>query len=471
MGKSDIFSSRINRREALKKAGRAALAGVMGTGFAKNLFAQKKRPNVIFILTDDHRWDAFSCMGHPFIKTPNLDRIANEGAHFENAFVTTSLCSPSRASFLTGQYPHTHGVVNNFTPWDERNTTFMELVKKSGYNTAFIGKWHMPGEGVPNPKGVDHLITFTKLGGQGVYFDCPLYINGVETERKGKYITEDLTDFALDFIEKDRNEPFCLYLSHKAVHHGFRPPKHLNSLYDGVDLRLPKESDPFIPLTNNHAFVGSLMPLDMMYRNYCETVVSVDEQVGRVLDRLDEMGITDDTVIIYAGDNGFFWGEHGLFDKRLPYEESIRIPFFIRYPKLTGSGGRREQMVLNIDLAPTIFDVLGIPIPDSVQGQSMVPYMKNRASKGRHSWLYEYFPEFPTHVPGSTAVRTKRYKYVEYQNNVRSRELFDLKADPKEKKNLMKTKQGKLLAADLKKEMARLKKETGYRFFTKMPKK
>lgn len=462
-----MLPGKINRRSFLRKTGQALMAGVAGTSLTGKLSAAKKQPNIIFILTDDHRWDAFSCMNHPFIKTPNMDRIAGEGVHFSNAFVTTSLCSPSRASFLTGQYAHTHGVVNNFTPWDNSNQTFMELIKDAGYNTAFIGKWHMPGKGLPTPRGIDHLITFTKFGGQGVYFDCPLYIDGVKTERKGTYITEDLTDYALKFIEKKREEPFCLYLSHKAVHHAFRPPPHLNHLYDDVDLQLPKESDPFIPFTNNHAFVGSLMPLDFMYRNYCETVVSVDQQVGRVLEKLDEMGITDDTIIVYAGDNGFFWGEHGLFDKRLAYEESIRIPFFVRYPAITGKGGKRNQMVLNIDLAPTLLDMLGIPVPAAIQGSSLVPVMKNGNTAGRDSWLYEYFPEFPTHVPGMTAVRTDRYKYIEYQENVRKPELYDLKKDPGEKHNLMNSTRGKKLSGELGRELKRLKKDTGYRFFTR----
>lgn len=465
--KNDLFSRKMNRRDLLRTTGSAALTGMFGTRLTE-LFAETAKPNIIFILTDDHRWDAFSCMGHPFLKTPNLDRIASEGILFENAFVTTSLCSPSRASFLTGQYAHQHGVVNNFTPWDNRNVTFIELIKKAGYDTAFIGKWHMPGEGLPKLRGLDHFISFTMLGGQGVYYDCPLFIDGVETQRKGKYITEDLTDFALKFIQKKRHNPFCLYLSHKAAHFGFLPPKHLNHLYDNEDLKLPPESDPWIPFTNNHPFVGQLLPMNFMYRNYCETIVSVDEQVGRILTKLDEMGIADDTVIIYAGDNGFFWGEHGLIDKRLAYEESIRIPFFVRYPRRF-TPGTREQMVLNIDLAPTLLDLTGVGIPSSMQGQSLVPTLRSKNAQGRTSWLYEYFPEFPTHVPGNIAVRTREYKYIEYQNEVRPKELFDLKKDPKEKTNLIKTKEGKNLASQLQAEMTRLKEEYGYRFFTRSP--
>lgn len=429
------------------------------------LFANQKDPNIIFILTDDHRWDAMSSMGHPFIITPHLDRLAEEGILFANAFVTTSLCSPSRASFLTGQYPHRHGVVTNHTPWDNRNATFLELLKTKGYETAFIGKWHMPGQGLPRLRGVDRFISFTKEGGQGIYYNCPLIIDGVETERNGKYITEDLTDFALEFIEKQRTNPFCLYLSHKAVHFGFRPPPHLKGIYKNVDLKLPSESDTWITYTDNHPFVGALLPMNLLYRNYCETVVSVDEQVGRILKKLEEMQILDDTAIIYAGDNGHFWGEHGLYDKRLAYEESIRIPFIVRYPGLVKDPGRRaSQMILNIDLAPTLLDLVGLDIPPNMQGQSIKPILQSSTAAGRQSWLYEHFPVFPIPIPGITCVRTNRYKYIEYQNDKRPKEVFDLKSDPKEKHNIIDTDKGKKIERQLKQELERLKTETGYRF-------
>jgi N-acetylglucosamine-6-sulfatase len=431
------------------------------------LFAQQKDPNIIFILTDDHRWDAMSSMGHPFIKTPHLDRLADDGILFENAFVTTSLCSPSRASFLTGQYAHRHGVVTNHTPWDNRNVTFLELLKTAGYETAFIGKWHMPGKGLPELRGVDHFISFTKEGGQGIYYNCPLIIDGVESQREGKYITEDLTDFALEFIAKQRTHPFCLYLSHKAVHFGFRPPPHLKGIYKDADLRLPPESDTWITYTDNHPFVGALLPMNVLYRNYCETVASVDEQVGRILKKLEEMQILDDTIIIYAGDNGHFWGEHGLYDKRLAYEESIRIPFIVRYPGLIKDPGRRaSQMILNIDFAPTLLDIVGLDIPPNMQGKSIKPILQSPTAAGRQSWLYEHFPVFPIPIPGITAIRTNRYKYIEYQNDVRPRELFDLKNDPKEKNNIINTEKSKGIVEELKREQERLKKSTGYRFVT-----
>jgi N-acetylglucosamine-6-sulfatase len=200
------------------------IAGVLvacsvGFSFSDSAVGREKKPNLIFILSDDHRWDAMGNMGHPFIRTPNLDRLAKEGIRFQNSFVVTPLCSPSRASFLTGQYAHRHGVKNNLTPWDDRHETFLELLKKAGYKTAFIGKWHMPGR-LPNilGKAVDRFVTFAESGGQGIYFDCPLLIDGAPRERKGKYLTEDLTDLAIEFMNREKDQPFLIYLAHKAPH-------------------------------------------------------------------------------------------------------------------------------------------------------------------------------------------------------------------------------------------------------------
>jgi len=387
---------------------------------------------------------------------------------FENSFVTTSLCSPSRASFLTGQYAHRHGVVTNHTPWNNHNTTFLEYAKTAGYDTAFIGKWHMPGKDLPKLRGVDHFITFTKEGGQGVYYDCPLIINGVETPRPGKYITDDLTDFALEFMHRPRTKPFCLYLSHKAVHFGFRPPAHLRGTYRGVDLQLPPESNTFNTYTNNHMFVGAPIPMDLLYRHYCETILSVDEQTGRLFDALEAMGELENTIIIYAGDNGHSWGERGLYDKRHPYEESIRIPFMARFPAGIRQPGRRAQgLALNIDLAPTLLDILEIPIPEEMQGVSLAPAMRDPGAVTRDSFLYEHFPVFPIPVPGMTAVRTDHHKYIRYHNDVRPAELYDLVADPGEKRNIFSNPESRALLAEMKDALENIKRETGYRYYTR----
>ena len=409
----------------------------------------KKPPNILFLLSDDHRWDFLSCLGHPFVETPRLDRLADEGILFSNAFVTTSLCSPSRASFLTGQYAHTHGVKNNLTVWRDENVTFLELLKKAGYDTAFIGKWHMPGR-LPHLRGVDRFITFTIQAGQGRYWKCPLIVDGKEVPARKPYITEDLTDYALEYIEQERNHPFCLYLSYKAVHHPWRPPSDLVDLYDDVDPVLPKEADPWITSTHGNIFVGTFGMLKHHYMNYARCVVSLDRQIGRVLDKLDELGLAENTLVVYAGDNGYFWGEHRLVDKRWPYEESIRIPWIVRFPGVIPDPGRRAgQMVANIDLAPTLLEAAGVEVPESMEGRSFLPVLRSSAAPGRKAWLYEYYREFPYRVPAMHGVRTDTHIYIEYEGGRRP-ELYDVVKDPREKQNLIGTPEGDRLLPGLK---------------------
>ncbi len=451
-----IIKEPITRRQAIKTMGGALAAGLASQAFPTLLFAKEKKPNIVFILSDDHRWDCLSCMGHPFIKTPNMDRLANQGVLFENAFVTTSLCSPSRASFLTGQYAHTHGVKNNITTWKDSNVTLLEILKEAGYDTAFIGKWHMPGH-LPHLRGVDEFITFTIQQGQGRYFDCPLIINGVETPRPGKYITEDLTDFALEFISRKRDNPFCLYLSHKAVHHQFLPPPELKGLYKDVKLHLPKEADPWCTWVDGAIWYGTIGKLDYLYRRYCETIVALDQQIGRLVKRLDQLGLSDNTVIIYTTDNGYFWGEHHLVDKRWPYEESIRIPFIVRYPGHIKNPGRRiPNMVLNIDVAPTLLDLAGVDIPKNMEGISIKPVLNNSRIAWRKAWLYEYFEDYPYQVPEMNGIRTDKYKYIEYSGK-KPAELFDLANDPHEYHNIIETPEGMKRLPELKKMLAQLK--------------
>jgi len=399
------------------------------------VLASEDLPNVMVILSDDHRWDAMSSTGHPFIQTPNLDRLADEGILFENAFVTTSLCSPSRASFLTGQYAHTHGVRNNLTPWNNKNVTFLEMLKRAGYRTAFIGKWHMPGP-LPKLRGVDRFITFTIQAGQGRYFHCPLVVDGKEVPSRKPYITEELTDYAVEFIRSGEGNPFCLFLSHKAVHHQFKPPPGLDDLYKEVPLALPPEADPWIAFTKGQIWSGVFGPIQPLYRNYCETVVALDQEIGRLLRELDRLGLTRNTIVVYASDNGYFWGEHRLLDKRWAYEESIRIPMIIRYPAASvRPGTRAKQMVLNIDVAPTLLDLAGVPPSPFMEGRSMTPILRDTLAPWRDAWLYEYFKDFPYNVPELRAVRTERFKYIDYQGRMPD-ELFDVIHDPREKQNL-----------------------------------
>jgi arylsulfatase A-like enzyme len=463
--RSGIFDRPFSRREALKLiGGSAAMAGL---GLPSGLQGQPrpKRPNIIFILTDDHRWDCLGAMGHPFLKTPNMDRIANEGLLFENAFVTTSLCSPSRASFLTGQYASVHGVKNNFSRWDEnKNRTFMEHLKGAGYDTAFIGKWHMPGGRLPQLPGVDLFVSFTRKDGQGDYFNCPLYVNHQLTPNRTPYITEELTDYALDFVTSDRQNPFCLYLSHKAIHHDWKPPDHLKGRYRKAPLdHLAPESDKYNTWTHLNWLEGTMGNMHNVYRRYCECLVSVDEQVGRLLTALEEKDLLDNTVIVYAGDNGYMWGEHRLYAKHYPYEESIRIPYLVRAPRhlLSAPGRRAGQMILNIDLAPTLLDMAGVPIPTAMQGQSFLPVMRSPYAVGRSAWVYELFRDFPFggRVPPHKALRTERYKYIDWEL-CRRPELYDLQADPREMRNLFETAETGLTTR-LKAELETLKQQFG----------
>jgi len=464
-----IFNKPVTRRESIRILGGAvAIAGISSFTLPTNLFGsqKEKKPNIIFILTDDHRWDCLSAVGHPFLKTPNMDRIAGEGVLFNNAFVTTSLCSPSRASFLTGQYASVHGVKNNATRWDEKkDITFMEYLKKAGYDTAFIGKWHMPGGQLPHLPGVDLFISFTRKDGQGDYYNCPIYVNHKLTPNRKPYITEELTDYALDFVDEDRENPFCLYLSHKAVHHDWRPPEHLKGMYGDVDLShsFAPESDKYNTWTNLNWLEGTMGNMHDVYRRYCECLVSVDEQLGRLLQKLEAKGILDDTVIVYAGDNGYLWGEHRLYAKHYPYEESIRIPYLIRAPRnlIFEPGRKADQMVLNIDLAPTLLDIAGIPIPDTMQGESFLPILESKTAPGRKSFIYELFMDFPFggRVPPHKALRTERYKYIEWEVCRDEPEIYDLKKDPREMKDLINTREGKEMAAILKKELEVMKKK------------
>ncbi len=448
------MSRRTTRRQTLIEAGSGLLSfGLLGMNFPTAALGGARRPNILFILSDDHRWDALSHVGHPAARTPNLDRLAREGVLFENAFCTTSLCSPSRASFLTGMYAHTHGVRNNMTPWNNAHVTFLEMLHGAGYETGYVGKWHMPG-GFPKLRGLDRFVTFTVDGGQGRYFNCPLIVDGQEVASRKEYITEELTDYALEFLGRERERPFCLYLSHKAVHLQFFPPKELDGLYDDVELELPREADSWVGLTNGNFYPR---PLAAMYRDYLECLLAMDQQIGRVLDRLDELGLGDDTIVIYAGDNGFFWGEHHFTDKRWPYEESIRIPLIVRHPEAIRDAGRRaSQMVLNIDLAPTLLDVAGLRSPESMDGESFAPILMDQNTRGREAWLYEYFMDYPYAVPETRAVGTERHKYIEYEGE-RGPELFDLVADPREMKNLYGTPEGRALLPELKQALEALK--------------
>ena len=331
--------------------------------FAAPLLAQAPpKPNFVFILIDDMRWDSFGYAGHPFIKTPNIDRVAREGAQFTNAFVTTPLCSPSRGSFLTGQYVQIHGVIGNTPaggPISHKLETFPKLLHASGYETGYFGKWHMGTDASPRP-GFDRWVSFR---GQGVYNDPPLNIDGQEARETG-YITDILSAHAAQFIEKPHTKPFCAYIGHKAIHGPFTPAARHKDLYTTEPIKIASNSTDDL---KDKPALKEIKPGggsgDELIRNQLRCIASIDDGVGKLLTALEKTKQLDNTVFVFTSDNGYFWREHGLGDKRWAFDESIRIPLIIRYAKLLKPGTKIPALAANIDIAPTFLDLAGTPIP------------------------------------------------------------------------------------------------------------
>ena len=418
----------------------AALSGCAGNTHGGRPFpvaattsgARASAPNLLVVITDDQRWDHISAApsAPAYLSTPALDAMAAAGARGDNAFVTTALCSPSRATFLTGLYARRHGVQNNLTAWNPLQRTVFEPLNEAGYNCAFIGKWHMPG-GIPDLRGVNQFITFTAQGGQGQYFDCPLLIDGVMTERPGSYITEDLTTLALEWISRQpTDQPWCLFVGHKAVHHQFEPPKHLHGLMDDVDLSdMPPEAFAFMSTLDRNVWEGTVRGYETLYRRYVETVLGVDEQMERLLAQID-LGTTN---VMFTSDNGYSWGEHVLTGKRWAYEENTRVPFLAAGPGVA-AGTVRPELILNADVAPTLLDWAGVTWggEGGPQGRSLAPLLAgSAAAQGawREDFLYEYFLDFPYNVPAMTASRTNEWLYIEFESEDPP-QLFDVVADP-----------------------------------------
>ncbi len=429
------------------------------SAFLGEIRATERPPNIVLVLSDDHRYDFMGCVeGAPaFLETPNMDRMAREGAHLQNAFVSTSLCSPSRASILTGKYMHHHGVVDNQRRVPEGTVFFPRYLQQAGYETAFVGKWHM-GHAHDEPRpGFDHWVSFR---GQGTYFDPELNIDGERKSFKG-YTTDILTDHALSWLKDRGSKPFFLYLSFKAVHYPFLPaPRHRgryakakidypetmanteeNYLTQSRWIRDRRYSIHGIDHMETGAFDKDPVPdFDALYRQFCETVHGLDENLGRVLSHLDRSGLARSTVVFYMGDNGFALGEHGFYDKRDAFEESIRIPMLAWAPGRFAPGTKVSPMVLNLDVAPTVLDLAGVKVPPgaSMDGSSFLPLLRGEAVPWRDHLIYEYYWEwnFPA-TPTTFAIRTDRYKYI-YYHGVWDRDgLYDLQTDPHERYNLI----------------------------------
>ncbi|MEX0685126.1 MAG: sulfatase [Balneolales bacterium] len=436
--------------------------------------------NIVFVFSDDHSYKNMGFMGHDFVETPNMDAMAANGVYMSNAIVTTSLCSPSRASIHTGQYAFTHGVIDNNSPDPEGATYFSEYLQEAGYNTAFIGKWHM-GAHTDDPRpGWEHWVSFQ---GQGRYphQGQRLNVNGKHVDRTD-YITDELTDYAVDWLEtqKESDTPFMLYLSHKGVHSNFQPAeRHLDKYADEQvvwpeTMFLDDEQMAEKPMwlkDQRNSWHGvdypyhSNLDLDHWYKRYNETILSVDESIGSVIDYLKKNDMYENTVIIYSSDQGFHFGEQGLIDKRVAYEPSIRIPLLLEAPKIFNAGTTVNQVVANIDIAPTILDIAGLKAPETMQGRSFLSLAKQEDVENwdRDYMLYTYYWEekFPQ-TPTILALRGDRYKYIHYYGLWDTHELYDLLEDPDEKHNIIRRDvESWEIASDLRSKLFTMLEEKG----------
>lgn len=489
----------ISRREAIRRGALAA------SGWSLNFCtrARPRRPNILYVMTDDQAVGQMSCEGGRIIQTPNLDRLAREGARFANCFVTNSLCAPSRATVLTATYSHINGVLGNSESANVTErlnpslATFPQALQEAGYRTAIVGKWHL----TDDPRGFDYWCV---LPGQGVYFDPDFIELGVRKKMKG-YATDVTTDLALDWLKRQTGrQPFCLVYQHKAPHRPFTPaPRHAR-LLEGVELPHPATYDDDYATrrvareAEDMKFDVSLagdypdLPKDLepaerknwifqrFVKDHYRALYGVDENLGRVLDYLDKSGLAEDTLILYTSDNGFYLGEHGWYDKRFMYEPSLRVPLLVRYPRLKARGAVIDAFVQNIDFAPTILDFAGVRIPESMQGESLRPLLEGESPAGwRRSVYYAYFenswqlrnarpdemrdPTFryftPHRVGPHRGVRTDRFKLIEFYSEGDYWELFDLEKDPHELNNVYGQAGYAEVIRDLKRELQRLRQK------------
>ena len=453
------------------------------------------QPNMVVVVVDDLRWNEFSAAGHPYLQTPNIDRLANEGALFESSYTVSPLCSPNRASILTGQYTSRHGVVDNLARnmSSKRLDLFAIDLQKAGYKTAHVGKWHMGNDPSPRP-GYDYWVSYP---GQGRSVNPVLYEdNGLHTV-KG-YMTDVLTDRAVDFIAKESDKPFMLYLAHKAIHPEVKQKDDstidfsYRSKYRAADRHIGTYKDKVLPRRNNYqdsekqpSFPGKpVLENALAYKNSkvmgnkwdaildkhtseetirdrSEMLLAVDEGLGRIIAELDKQKILDNTLILLTSDNGYFYGEHGLsIERRMPYEEGVRVPLLIRYPDRVKPGLRLDQFALSIDIAPTLLDLAGVKIADHVQGRSLLPLVFGKTKDWRDSFLIE-FTSYEKPMPwlvdmGYKVIRKNQYKYIHWVHHQGKDELYDLEKDPYEKNNLINNPELKTVIKMLKKELGEL---------------
>lgn len=481
---------------------------------AQNKNEQSKRPNIIFILSDDHATKAITAYSDFFktlAPTPNLDRIANEGAILTNALCTNAICGPSRAAIITGKYSHINKYYKNTKGgnFDGSQWTYPKELQKNGYQTALVGKWHLASE----PQGFDYFKYHIEHGEQGVYWNPTYSENGVEVKEQG-YATNLTTDFALQWLEKRKTDvPFCLLLQYKAPHREWSPDAKYEKLWDDIQFPLPETfNDDYkgraLTAGNTHMTMDyfnrrdmKLLPPDSLsekqlskwldygnkpgqivtpsdtlfgealrywkyqtyIKDYLATIKSVDDNIGRVLDYLKANNLEENTIVIYASDQGFFLGEHGWFDKRFMYEESIRMPFMIRYPNQIKPKTVVNDVISNIDMAPTVLEMAGLNVPKEVQGRSFFQNLKGKTPKNWRQSMYYHYYEFPIwhHVQPHYGIRNERYKLIHFYYNIDVWEFYDLQNDPSEMNNLIDSKEHKLLIEQMRKELYALKKEYG----------
>lgn len=476
-----------------------------------NVFAQpKSKPNIIVILSDDHAVQSIGAYGSKIGATPNLDRLAKQGAVYNKAFVANSICGPSRAILLTGKYSHVNGFKNNRDKFDASQDVFPKRLRASGFQTAWIGKWHL----LSYPQGFDY---WNILPGQGQYYNPSFISMKGDTSRIEGYCTNVTTDIALNWLEgRDKEKPFFMVVGEKAPHRTWMPeiqdlgkfddvnfplPANFYDSYDkrvaaamqdmsiektmkiGYDLKMKSDTDKLAS-----SFLARMNPAqrqawntyydrienDFQKRNltgraltewkfqrymkdYYSTVLSLDRNIGRILDYLDKNDLTKNTIVVYTSDQGFYLGEHGWFDKRFMYEESMRTPLIIRYPGVIKPGTVSNQMISNVDFAPTFLEAAGIAIPKEIQGRSMMPLLKNARASIRKSAYYHFY-EYPGEhsVLKHFGIRTSRYKLIRFYDHKNFWELYDLQSDPNEMKNLYGEKKYQVITNDLKKQLKKL---------------
>ncbi len=470
-----------------------------------------EHPNIIFVFTDDHATHAISAYGSVINTTPNLDRLAREGMLFRNAFVTNSICAPSRAVILTGKHSHLNGIIDNRLEFDGSQTTFPKLLQQAGYQTAIVGKWHLKSA----PTGFDY---WKVLRGQGPYYN-PLFLTPDGEETHSGYTTNIITDLTLDWLanERDPDAPFMLMTQHKAPHRRWEPGLEYLSMYDDVKIPEPPTlfddhttgnrtsarltQDMSIAVTmdevdlklvlprslndeqsvpwnaayepKNEAFREAGLEGDDLVRwkyqrylkDYLRSVAAVDDDFGRLLDYLDEAGLADNTVVIYSSDQGFLLGDHGWFDKRWMLEESLRMPLMVRWPGVTEPGAEDSHLVQNLDFAQTFLDIAGVAGragSQDMQGNSLVPLLRGADPSDWREAIYYHYYEYPAvhSVRRHYGVRTDRYKLI-YYYNIDEWELFDLESDPDELINLYDEPRQAARIAELKAELQRLREIYG----------